>query len=51
MSQSLPIALVATENGMMWSLDEDVEAILIEEGFELVVADLNTQLVSFVGMT
>ena len=34
-----------------WSptLDEDVEAILIEEGFELVVADLNTQLVSFCG--
>jgi len=48
-SQSLPIGLVATENGMMWSLDEDVEAILIEEGFELVVADLNTQLVSFCG--
>ena len=48
-SQSLPIGLVATENGMMWSLDEDVEAILIEEGFELVVADLNTQLVSLCG--
>lgn len=48
-SESLPIAMVETENGMMWSMDQEVQQFLIEEGYGQVVDDLTTQLVSLCG--
>jgi hypothetical protein len=48
-SESLPVMLVETDNGMTWEFDPVTEQILIDNGYELLVMDLTNQLVSLCG--
>ena len=48
-AESLPLTLMASEGSLVWSLEDDVIQILIDNGFGTLVDDLSTQQVSLCG--
>lgn len=48
-AESLPLELMASEGGLVWSLEDDVTQTLIDNGFGMLVDDLSTQHVSLCG--